>query len=103
MLWALTCPAVDSATDALVLVALAEHVGSDVDAVAWPSSSRLARYARCDERTVRRSLDRLRDAGVIEPGPPAPGRLTSGPTGGPTCGGCSCLHSLWTTPATGGL
>lgn len=49
-------------TDLVILMGIASHDG---DGGAWPSIARLARYARADERTVRRSLARLVDAGEL--------------------------------------
>lgn len=48
--------------DKLILLGIANHDG---DGGAWPSVSTLARYGCCSERTVRRSLQRLTEAGLV--------------------------------------
>lgn len=53
-----------SHTDKLVLLGIASHADSD-GANAWPGIARLARYASVSERSVSRSIARLRDAGLL--------------------------------------
>ena len=48
----------------MVLLGLAEHAHPD-GSEARPAVATLARYAECDERTVRRHLRKLEDAGII--------------------------------------
>lgn len=62
--WALNEAPVTSTIDAMVLVGLANHAGKDGTA-AFPSLTTLARYARCDERTVRRSIRRMQQQGLL--------------------------------------
>ncbi len=50
-----------------IMIGLANHAGSDGRG-AYPSQARLAWYARCSERTVRRHLVRAQKAGLISPG-----------------------------------
>ncbi len=49
------------------MIGLANHAGADGRG-AYPSQGRLAWYARCSERTVRRHLVRAQEAGLIRPG-----------------------------------
>jgi Helix-turn-helix domain len=49
-------------TDKVVLLGIANHDG---DGGAWPSLATLARYANVDERTVRRSIASLVEAGEL--------------------------------------
>ena len=51
---------------AFVLVGLANHAGPDGTA-AFPSVGTLVRYTRLSERTVRTALDRLEEAGLVQP------------------------------------
>jgi DNA-binding Lrp family transcriptional regulator len=53
-----------------VLVGLANHADPDGTG-AFPSVQTLMRYTRLSERTVRTTLDRLEEAGVIKPCDPA--------------------------------
>ena len=48
--------------DKLVLLGIANHDG---DGGAWPSVATLARYGCCSERTIRRVLQRLTEAGLV--------------------------------------
>jgi predicted transcriptional regulator len=48
--------------DKLVLLGIANHDG---DGGAWPSVATLARYGCCSERTIRRVLQRLVEAGLV--------------------------------------
>lgn len=52
-----------SGTDKLVLLGIANHDG---DGGAWPAIATLAKYANTTDRTVSRSIRRLRDLGEIE-------------------------------------
>jgi hypothetical protein len=47
-----------------VLNALADH--ADEEGMCWPSMTRIARFAGCEEKTVRRALARLVERGLIE-------------------------------------
>ncbi|WP_181034091.1 helix-turn-helix domain-containing protein [Arthrobacter sp. GMC3] len=51
-----------SGTDKLVLVGIANHDG---DGGAWPSVPTLARYANVSDRSVQRSIEKLRATGEI--------------------------------------
>lgn len=51
-----------SGTDKLVLVGIANHDG---DGGAWPSLGTLGKYANVSVRSVRRSLENLRNAGEV--------------------------------------
>jgi hypothetical protein len=64
MVWALKKAPVSEPVEALILVGLADHA-DDVGANAFPSQSKLATYARCSPRTVKRRLAALEDAGLI--------------------------------------
>ena len=48
--------------DKLILLGIANHDG---DGGAWPSVATLARYGCCSERTIRRVLQRLTEAGLV--------------------------------------
>ena len=50
-------------TTKLVLIGLCNH--ANADGLCWPSVSRLATYARCNERTVQRHLRQLIELGEI--------------------------------------
>lgn len=50
-----------------LMIGLANHAGADGRG-SYPSQARLAWYARCSERTVRRYLVRAQEAGLIRPG-----------------------------------
>lgn len=62
--WALKYAPISTATEHLVLIGLADHAKEDGTA-AWPSQARLADYARCSDRQVRRCLRSLEEAGTI--------------------------------------
>lgn len=49
-------------TDKVILIGIASHDG---DGGAWPSIATLARYGNVDERSVKRSLQRLVDLGEL--------------------------------------
>jgi hypothetical protein len=51
-------------TDKFILLALCEKADND-GTNAWPSVATLARYAECDDRTVQRSLKKLKQGGWI--------------------------------------
>jgi hypothetical protein len=53
-------------TTKLVLVALAHYYDDEGKYGAWPSQTLLARLANCSERTARRSLKELSEAGEID-------------------------------------
>jgi hypothetical protein len=55
-----------TSTTKLVLVALAHYYDDDGKYGAWPSQALLARLANCSERTARRALKELSDAGEID-------------------------------------
>jgi DNA-binding transcriptional ArsR family regulator len=62
--WALTQPV--SGTDKVVLIGIANHLGRDEEGWSgWVYTSVLVEYAQVDERTVRRSISRLVDAGLM--------------------------------------
>lgn len=63
MVWALRAPC--SGTDKVVLIGLANHA-DPAGENAWPSLSTLSEYAQVDRRNVRRSIDRLIAAGLVE-------------------------------------
>lgn len=67
MLWALNDAPTDDATEALVLIALADNAHDD-GTCAWPSHATLARRARCSVSTVQRALRRLESSGLITKG-----------------------------------
>lgn len=48
----------------LLLVYLADHFNED-EGAAWPSQHRLARYMGCSDRAIRRYLDELVDAKIV--------------------------------------
>ena len=54
-----------SATETLVLVALADYASDDTRQC-WPSLATISRRARCDRRTVQRTLRKLERDGLIE-------------------------------------
>lgn len=54
---------VGNSTRKLVLVALADHSNSDGEC--WPSLARVAEFAECDERTVRRHIVALENGGFV--------------------------------------
>lgn len=54
-----------SATETLVLVALADYTSDDTREC-WPSIATIARRGRCDRRTAQRCLKRLEAAGLID-------------------------------------
>lgn len=61
-------------TDKFVLLAIAEHVGSE--GVAWPSNARLRAYTGLSERSIRRSIDvlvKLGELAVLHQGGPGRG------------------------------
>lgn len=60
----LDCLPVLSATDTLVLIALADYA-SDETRECWPSVATIARRARIDRRTVQRRLRSLEERGYI--------------------------------------
>lgn len=53
-----------TATEALVLVALADYASDDTREC-WPSIGTIARRARCDRRTAQRQLVKLEKRGLI--------------------------------------
>ena len=53
----------DSPTDKLVLIALADHANHD--GASWPSIARLCLFTALSERTVRAALRRLEAAGIL--------------------------------------
>ena len=63
MLWAATVP-VKKAEDRATLVSLTTFADQDT-LRCFPSHGRIAERAGCSRRTVQRSLERLRDAGLI--------------------------------------
>lgn len=54
-----------SGTEKVILLGIANHASID-GSNAWPSLATLATYARVDQRTVRRTLRALEEAGLIE-------------------------------------
>lgn len=54
-----------TATEALVLVALADYASDDTREC-WPSIATIARRARCDRRTAQRRLKSLEARGLID-------------------------------------
>jgi RIO-like serine/threonine protein kinase len=54
-----------TATEALVLVALADYASDDTREC-WPSINTIARRARCDRRTAQRKLKALEQRGLID-------------------------------------
>ena len=54
-----------AATEALVLIALADYASDDTREC-WPSISTVARRARCDRRTAQRTLKKLEARGLID-------------------------------------
>ncbi|GAA4024868.1 hypothetical protein GCM10022247_56610 [Allokutzneria multivorans] len=72
--WALNhapipCDRKDSSSLAIVLIGLANHADPN-GRNAFPSVATLTRYSRLSERTVRTSLDRLEELGLISPSDP---------------------------------
>jgi hypothetical protein len=55
-----------TSTTKLVLVALAHFYDDDGKYGAWPSQATLARMANCSERTARRAIKELAEAGEID-------------------------------------
>ena len=54
-----------SATETLVLVALADYASDDTREC-WPNIATIARRARCDRRTAQRRLKSLEERGLID-------------------------------------
>lgn len=65
--WAWERLDVDSHTDLLVLLALADHANDDGEC--WPGHAYVARKARLDERTVPRVIRRLAARGLVRIAP----------------------------------
>lgn len=65
--WALERAPVTEPTQILLLIALADRARND-GTCAWPSQKWLANRARCSDRTVRRHLAALEEAGLIRRG-----------------------------------
>src|SRR4029453_810115 len=73
MAWVLNEADLVDATEAMVLIGIANHAGHDGTG-ARAGQAILAKYARCSDRTVRRKLLDLEARGVIRRGDPAPAR-----------------------------
>lgn len=71
LIWGFEDAPVTDPSELLVLLVLCDHVGSDLDPVAWPSLGRIATNSRLSESTARRALQRLVAAEVIAPAPDA--------------------------------
>lgn len=64
MVWALNCDSTPDPLAKLVLIGLANHADS-AGCAAWPAAEKLAEYAGCSVRSVRRKTSDLEDAGLI--------------------------------------
>lgn len=73
--WALRESPVETKSDLLVLIVLADHAHDDGDG-AYPSVATISKLARMSPRGVHKSLRSLEAAGLIH-GAPRPGRPTT--------------------------
>ena len=75
--WAWDQAPVDSPSDLLVLLALADEA-NELGGDCWPSLRRVAKRSRLSVGAVHKAIARLEDAGLIEvqrPATPAPGKV----------------------------